>query len=156
MSTPVLLPYTRFPCSTIEVAFHAPELEPRLYYCGYAINAYPLLLRSAWRRGDTFVVVEHDVVVSADAIGELLDCPEPWCAHGYYYPKRDTFIYGLGCVKFDEVLLAQTHDLVDDFGRLHWQQLDDAVQRILQARGYRQHRHRFVGHVPADATEQVA
>ena len=38
---------------------------------------------AVWGRGETLVVVEHDMECSDDLIAELVDCPEPLCSHAY-------------------------------------------------------------------------
>lgn len=102
---------------------------------------YGIELRKYWMRGNTFVVVEHDVVVTGAQLAQLASCGHEWCALGYEYPGRPAPVYGLGATKFAAQLLRDTAGLGDEFVRLRWGQLDDCIARILRARGHVRHEH---------------
>ncbi len=65
---------------------------------------YYNLLADLWRAGETFVVIEHDIVVYPGAIGAMLDCDHGWC--GTVYPYRAAEIACLGCTKFSAEFIA--------------------------------------------------
>jgi hypothetical protein len=114
-----------------------------------ADTAYWQLLHSLWAEGETFCIVEHDVIVREDTIGELAACPDEWCAF-------EILIYngipwaGLGCMKFGSTLIEQVPDLLDAISTLsdhshprkHWCRLDAWIQNHLHAFGHKQHVHR--------------
>lgn len=49
-------------------------------------------LERHWDKGQTLVIVEHDIGVSDDLIQGLLDCPHPQCTYAYklYWPSTYT------------------------------------------------------------------
>ncbi len=71
-----------------------------------AEESYYGLMVEQWRKGETFTVVEHDIVCWPGAIQELANCPEQWCTLPYYC-SVGWIIDGLGCTKFGESLIAR-------------------------------------------------
>ena len=96
--------------------------------------AYGRLLRDLWARGETFCVIEHDVVPWAHTLPELACCPDPYCA--VPYPWQQAVGVALGCTKFDSLLLRAYPDAVEIALRIpsnyggpgHWRQLDVWLQ----------------------------
>ena len=120
--------------------------------CTYGdAHAYAATIAARWESGRTFIVAEHDVVVTPVKLVELRDCRHPWCACVYAYPDRADVVAGLGLTKFDASLLQATPDLVDELRRLQWWQLDDFLFRVLSRRGYMRHLHGRVEHTKGRA-----
>ena len=123
-------------------------------WVGESLTAYWDLLSGLWKAGETFVIVEHDIVIHPDTIDDLLDCDAPWCAATY--PYLDGMYPGLGCMKFDEKLMARLPDLLDQVatfnypghGPKHYCTLDAAIQRNLWSSGlWACVNHKSVGHM---------
>jgi hypothetical protein len=74
-------------------------------YVGARDDAYWELLNGLWSEGQSFIVVEHDIVVRADTFAELESCPYRWCSFGapYFWGVH----HGLGCVKFNDALISR-------------------------------------------------
>lgn len=117
-------------------------------------TAYTEWMQKAWRAGETFAIVEHDIVPWRGALAELDDCHHPWCA--FSYPFGQGSIEGLGLTRFRDVLLAAYPAAVDDtlneateaHPRGHWCSLDDRLMRVLTRHGVRRHVHGpLVGHL---------
>jgi hypothetical protein len=110
-------------------------------------TAYAGLLQQLWTAGQTFALVEHDIVIRPEVLDGLADCDRPWCA--YAYQLRGQLHAGLGCVKFGaDLLRAMPHavsttwaeqTLVHPAG--HWCNLDDRLSRVLRRAGVAQHVH---------------
>lgn len=63
------------------------------------LGAYGRLVRGLWREGQTFAIVEQDVIPTRDQLVELAECPGDWCSFLYdtaLYPDGPYF----GLVKF--------------------------------------------------------
>lgn len=110
-------------------------------------TSYYRLLADLWAAGDTFVVVEHDIVVRPGVADELMACPEDWC--GFPYRFLGGLHNGLGCAKFSARLLAEHPNVIADTSeehtpthpRNHWCNLDDRITRQLVRRGVAKHAH---------------
>lgn len=108
------------------------------------------LLVRLFKRRLPFLLVEQDMVPTADQLQELWDCPEPWCGISYRVWQGDVVEYygdlgALGCVKFD---LPELSDDLEALGPVTWSRLDGMVYRAGRARGHRPHVHAGqVGHL---------
>ena len=94
----VVMPYTQggqYP--EAEAALRG--YDPVMADVSHSDEAYWGLLAGLWHKGETFVVVEHDVVVPPNAIDELLACSRPWCSFVVEYFVSD--YAGLSCAKFE-------------------------------------------------------
>lgn len=76
-------------------------------------DSYHSLLERLWAAGETFTVVEHDIIVHPGAIQELENCPEPWCTFPYYC-SVGWINDGLGCTKFGADLIARYPDFLKE------------------------------------------
>lgn len=126
-------------------------------------HAYWRLVRDLWQAGETFALVEHDVVIRAHALTHLECCRRPWCAYGYAarisdLPASSTSLIPAtpaghvngywGCVRFRASLMAAVPDLFDTplnepagEGRT-WQRVAATFGSILaRDHGYSAHRH---------------
>lgn len=117
-------------------------------------HAYYRLWRRLWDKGDTFCVVEHDIVVRADTFQKFDECANRWCCAPYPYLRGDAYP-GLGCVRVRADLMRAFPDLIDDAGKhafgshepKHWCTLDAAIGRELTARGILKCCHQRVAHL---------
>lgn len=101
-----------------------------------------------WDSGETFVVVEQDIVCPPDWLRALAACPFPWCYHPYDVGHGPTGPM-LGCAKFDGSL-ARAHPkaataALKRSGRSErwypWQSLDVRLESQLRGLGIEPHRH---------------
>lgn len=120
---------------------------------GHDDEAYWRLLNRLWHTGQSFLLIEHDVVIGPDTVAEMTGCPKEWCAASY--PYISTVSYGLACTKFRGSLMARFPNLFDMIGeaeimrhpKRHWCTLDMGVSPILWALGVsRCQFHNGVGH----------
>ena len=75
-------------------------------------GAYGRLFRDLWRRGETFVICEQDIVPTVDQLAEISTCGHDWCYYGYddnLYPEGPMF----GLVRFDGRVMAEHPDAAD-------------------------------------------
>jgi hypothetical protein len=121
-------------------------------------EAYFHLLSELWAAGETFAVVEQDIVIGSDTLASFDRCPQPWCCAPYPYLGNLTSGYhGLGCVRFRAELIRATPDLFDWVEKQfndkheprHWCTLDAWVHKVMAARYSRRPcgRHEKVGHL---------
>lgn len=111
-------------------------------------TSYFEMLAELWHNGDTFTIVEQDIVPASDAIDVLRACPEDWCA--LPYPYRGNTAWGLGCTKFSHRLIARHPDLFDRVAEYadplhrngHWCRMDMWTYKVLALlRGEKRHDH---------------
>jgi hypothetical protein len=90
--------------------------------------AYGTLLSYLWQVGESFAVLEHDVVPFPGAMEGLENCEEDWCVHKYP-PAPKTLYYSMGCMKVSDKLIEKTRDLPQrfDWESTAWNQLDGKV-----------------------------
>ena len=68
--------------------------------------AYWRLVKRLWTAkspGESFALVEHDVLVEPDTLASLDDCPERWCAyaiHSVDVGNGQPWVATFGCVRF--------------------------------------------------------
>lgn len=100
-------------------------------------ESYWSLLAGLWRSGESFTIVEHDVIVEEDSIAGLDECPEQWCAFAVRYGSGQHV--GLGCVKFTAAFCAgrpRAMELVGEMSdathaKKHWCRIDAWLSRVL-------------------------
>lgn len=110
--------------------------------------AYPQLVTDLWARGESFALVEHDIIVPRGALARLRDCPNLWCCHpvaldGVLHPES------FGLVRFRRELLQLHPDAaarayrVNRRGRVRvpWWSIDVAMWHVLRAAGHDVHMH---------------
>ncbi len=104
-------------------------------------ESYWRLLRDLWADSETFLIVEHDIVVRPSTVVEMAMCPSQWCAARYPYFNGNHA--GMGCAKFGTSLLRALPDAIGEIGdrfdgshpRRHWCRLDAWLTRLLHQRG---------------------
>jgi len=97
-------------------------------------EAYWRLLREAWRSGEDFLIVEHDMVLPPGAILAFERCRREWCAHPY-------FMYGTwgtwhGVTRYRGSLTRRLPTLPDEIVNRAWPALDSAWINNLRRAGY--------------------
>jgi hypothetical protein len=104
--------------------------------------------RTVWAQRQTIIVVEEDVVPSDEALEDLWRCEGHWCAQPYPHGDQDTY-YGLGCVKFDALVMDEFPDLWQAVAELantehapkDLRRLDFWSAGMLYEHGYERHHH---------------
>ena len=148
----VAVPFTELRQETV-VALHGEEVR---YAPMIDDESYWQLLSDLWRIGNSFTIVEHDIVVGEGTLDELAACPYDWCAMAY--PYRDDTAYGLACTKFSRQLIARHPDLMDIVAKMsdethppkHWCRMCAWLSLVLGRLGEVRHEHsEMVGHVGA-------
>jgi hypothetical protein len=104
-----------------------------------------MALSARWSAGDSFVLVEHDVVPTEAQIAEIESCAEPWCLYGY---APGFWLPVFGCVKFSAELIAGTAGVWEN--EWNWDVLDQNFARFAVSQGFQPHWH--YPHVHHDGT----
>ena len=148
----IAVPFTQLRAETV-IALHGQEVT---YAPMTTDQSYFELLRDLWAEGKTFIIVEHDIVVTPDTIPELAACDHEWCAMAF--PYRGDTAWSLACTKFSASLIARFPDLMAEVGGMHdakhppghWCRMDAWIWQALACRGVSRCEHRnTVGHVGA-------
>src|SRR5674476_221247 len=140
MPVRVVVPYTNLRPETVaaleatNTAYDAIKMDDD--------QAYWRLLADLWTKGETFILVEQDIIINPGTIASLDTCPSSWCAFGYGYCGLENY-YGLGCVKFGGDLMAAVPDLMDQVALMHdeghppkhWCRLDAWMSVVFAASG---------------------
>ena len=122
-------------------------------------TAYWELLSDLWAEGESFVVVEHDIIIRHDTLDELEACPEPWCGFPVAYLGGE--YPGMACVKFTDRIISACPGALIQSGRMstdqhspgHWCTTDHFLQMVVlpAAVGHHKHVHSpALGHYRAD------
>jgi hypothetical protein len=152
----VVAPYTTFAPGVTE-ALDGTGWPWQAAYVGGSDDAYWQLLSDRWSDGESFTIVEHDVIVRTDTLTELSYCPSAWCSFAIPYLYGE--YAGMACVKFSAELIASCPDALGIVGlmstaqhpRKHWCTLDSFLQATLQRTGTTRHLHEpALGHFRAD------
>lgn len=111
-------------------------------------GAYAALVEQLWAAGETFILVEQDVVPTRSQLLALARCHGNWCSYCYAgagYPRAPM----LGCVKFGRELLARRPEvgqtvLLTHHTRTHhvgWRSVNETLSHHLWTLGETWHRH---------------
>lgn len=144
----VYVPYTNLAEGVVS-ALEASGYAYTPVWVGGDSTDYWSLLSDCWSNGETFAIVEHDIVVRPESLAELDTCPYEWCSFGA--PYFCGVYHGLGCVKFTANLIARHPNALDKVAAYHdeghpskhWCRLDAWLQDRVLASEYR-HRHETV------------
>lgn len=98
---------------------------------------YWTALANLWYAKESFIIVEHDIVVADDTLKKLADCPRRWC--GARYPYLNHPYWGLGCMKFGAELMEKLPQAMNQVGNMktrrhpqrHWCAIDARLQNVL-------------------------
>lgn len=109
--------------------------------------AYYAALNAIWEQGETFAVLEHDVVCRPDVIQSFEECPEPWCTYGYAdicHPAcQEAWRNQLGCVRFRKELIDAVSLAMFSIpeGNWDWHEMCNGLGDNLRAAGFTHHWH---------------
>jgi hypothetical protein len=151
----VAVPFVSLRQETV-VALHGKEVR---YAPMTSDSSYWELLRDLWAAGQTFAIVEQDIVVAETTLDELRLCDGDWCAMPFPY-RGNPRAFSLACTKFSAALIARHPDLMAEVAEMwdekhpprHWCRMDAWLFGALIARGERRCEHvrsEPVGHVGA-------
>jgi len=147
----IAVPFAKLAAETV-VALHGLEVT---YAPMTTDQSYWELLRDLWHEQKTFVIVEHDIVVTPDTIPELAACDHEWCAMAFPY-RGEAKAWSLACTKFAASLMSRFPDLMEEVGGMadakhaagHWCRMDAWIWQALTLRGISRCEHQnTVGHV---------
>lgn len=108
--TQFYVPYTKRVVETIEAA------PPGTIFIDVSggVTAYWEALCDIWAKGETFAIIEHDVICRPDVVEQFDACPEPWCLFGYTpicHPEcQEAWRNQLGLTRFRSELMAAVPD----------------------------------------------
>ena len=110
-------------------------------------DAYFGAIAEMWAEGESFALLEHDVVARPDCVQAFEDCPEPWCTYGYAdicHPEcMESWANALGCTRFRKELIDAVPDALSRIpaeGR-DWHNLCDWIGQALREAGFTHHWH---------------
>jgi hypothetical protein len=113
-------------------------------------GGYYDLLMDCWSTGRSFLVIEHDIVPTAEAIESLARCRQPWCSCPYSMGLGSLPSgIGLGCTRFAGRLTRRLPDAMTNvnISESHgapprtWQVTDARVYMELNRHGLEPHIH---------------
>lgn len=108
------------------------------------------MLCDLWKGGIPFLVIEHDIVPTKQALRQARYCPCIWGISPYNGPGLDPLYTSLGFVRFRKKLMGLEPNAMAAAGSLddsrevpvgHWRRLDARVTGVLRKRGYEPHVH---------------
>lgn len=127
----LIVPYTEAIRPIVkEVLIDIYGLKPDFVYVGAGDEEYWKLMKGIWSLGETFLIVEHDVLPWPGALEELEQCPFPWCSCTYLIKRSKLntqgygVFHGFGCTKFSAHLIKMLPDVWDQIESRHWKHLD--------------------------------
>ena len=112
-------------------------------------SEYCDLFMRLWEQQESFVVIEHDIVIEESTISKLENCPRPWCGYTYSNAGGDNFAF-LGCTYFEARIMKRYPHAIEEASQLrtdsniepgHWVRLDSCISRTLAKYRYRIHEH---------------
>jgi hypothetical protein len=114
--------------------------------------AYYAALSHIWAKGESFALLEHDVVCTPEIIRTIEDCREPWALYWYsdicHLECREAWRNQLGCTLFREEIIRAVPDAVSSIppDRWDWHNLCDGLGDNLRNAGFTHHWLGEVGH----------
>jgi len=138
MSNHIVVPYTRLKDGVLEPLL-TEGIDIDLRYVGSDDEAYWRLLRELWAQGNSFTIIEQDVVVDGGTLRSFNACPNGYCGAGYAYLGSQSYV-GLGCTRFRAEFIAEFPNLIEQAGEYHdashpcrhWCVCDASMQFILR------------------------
>lgn len=141
----ILVPYVNLhPTLNFVLSTECYDDEVICRYTGNSEESYFNLMREAWLAQKTFILIEHDLVPWPGALTQIWQCEAPFCTypapHGIGPDRKYT--YGLGILKFDEMLMKWFPDHLEDPSLTRkWYHLDGEVFTRLQEKNIKIHYH---------------
>lgn len=103
-------------------------------------HGYSDLLKTLWAEGETFVLVEQDVLPWPGAVEELHNCVGLWCSCSYIHNGAHGLYHMLGCTKVSARLIGMLPHVWDK--PVHWTRCDTHLYHEARALGQDPHPHR--------------
>lgn len=108
----ILIPYTELqPATRRALLAYAHDHQLDFVHLDDPEYGYGRLLQQVWAQGETFAIVEHDIVVNPGTIADFDSCPELYCAAPYAWTTQVG--PALGCTRFRTELLESVPDAID-------------------------------------------
>jgi hypothetical protein len=140
----LVVPHTNLRQETYRATRNWPNVTYR--YVGDSETAYSELVCELWEQGETFALVEHDIVVAKGMLDRLARCDQPMCAHPYEWTTN--IGPALGCNRFSAQLLADFPDAANEaaaidggHGAGSWRTFDYWLTRTILEEKYGQVAH---------------
>ncbi len=135
----VVIPHARYNLhKLVAVSIQNECSNPVLYHCDKE-DSYYELINELWHEGETFTIIEHDIIPWPGAVSELNECSRVWCLCPYNLNTNSS----LGFTKFGEVLLKEHPNILENPSGYDksWTRLDWYLTRELFKLGYQPHTH---------------
>lgn len=142
------------PYPETKAALEAQGFEPWYVNTGGQPTDYYDLLKRLWHKGETFCIVEQDIVPWPGALGALEACPQGWC--GFSYQLSSGYGAWLGCTRFRAEFVRARPGVPEAIAALpdhgtparYWGRLDTRLAEVLEREGLKIHVHwPAVGHL---------
>lgn len=91
-------------------------------------GAYWAAIREYWGKGESLLLVEHDIVLPATAIHQLKSCKEPWCTFPYAASPDELMCHSIGCTRFRPSMQVPLPDK-----DVPWQAVDGEIRDAILA-----------------------
>lgn len=142
----IFIPYTKVQDATL-ISLIGLEYTPVKIEGDFGYSNY---FKDRWDAGESFINLEHDIVVYPGALQALWDCPQPWCAYNYHLPvhqlenlEDEATNVPTGCVKVSAEMIKQLPGFWDT--PILWDRCDQHLSKC----GLKVHQH-FPGVVNAN------
>jgi hypothetical protein len=129
----VVVPYTNLRPGVVE-SIQDQGYTPECLDTSRDVYAYFDAIKSIWEDGESFIVVEHDIVAPPGSLDSMTTCSKPWCALPYETPMGMTL--ALGCTKFEMVRDNPKFFESLDRSRCNWSVFDGYIAHGLRQLGY--------------------
>lgn len=93
---------------------------------------YGNLVADLWESGQSFLLVEQDVLLTQAVRDSLERCERPYCSAPYNLRDGRGLGVSLGCVRFAGVLTENYPGVATPWREVRWDLLDGAVDRTLR------------------------
>jgi len=136
----LVCPYTELRPET-RMAAQLSGLRTRFEPMTYMANYYTLMQR-LWKRGETFILLEQDIVPTEAQFYDITICGHDWCGFPYQYASFGLY-NGAGFTRFSGRLMAAFPTLITSTKAFddgvhpprHWCTLDGWMRELLQKAG---------------------
>lgn len=136
----VIVPYVGKPLDVQKDVLRSMHVEPEyIDVSGDRWNYWRLLSR-LWSEGESFMIVEQDILPWPGALHDAWRCSEPWCVFPYLIGGVYSPV-GHGCVKYSNEILRRAPKAVERVKRRHWSTLDSHTIFAVRRSGFKPHVH---------------
>jgi hypothetical protein len=114
------------------IAIRNERLKPQVVIMTDDLS-YSRLLTQLWNQGQSFILVEHDIIVWPGALAALSECSKLYC--GYQYQISHRLGGTLGCTRFSKDLILNNSDFPKFWADIPWHHLDGKVAEAMLSIG---------------------